>query len=300
MFGTFGKKMPKNNIINFEPHKRLLEKAQQYIDDVELFLAEKESAMPMLIRAMRVADRRLKQRIVLLLGGFAKQEIALPLYRMMTDPAEDEDVRHDAAIQLSVTFPFLKEPRDLVDHLLADLKSEDPELRANAAFALGWKGNDRAVTALIELLYDPDVQVQQSVVNALSNLRDDRILNLMLERLEHGPREQKRTILFNLGRFYSKKEEVIAVYQKYLAHADDGLRFDALVLLGTIIETTDYVHLYRKCLEDSAPRIRELALKKLSELDLDALAELKAEIQLMLSDPNMKVKQAAVKALKKM
>lgn len=290
--------MSKNKIINFEPQDRILEKAQQYIDSVENFLEERETAIPLLLRALRFADRRQKQQIVLLLGGFAKQEIAWPLYKMMSDPVEEEDVRHDASIQLSVTFPFLKEPQALIDRLMEDLKSQDPGLRANAAFALGWEGNGQAAIPLIELLYDPDVQVQQSAVNALSNLRDDRILGLMLERLEHGPREQKRTILYNLWRFYSRREEVIAVYLKYLEHNDDGLRFDALVLIGSMIEIEAYIPMYLNCLKDRDSRIRELALKKLSDLKKNTLLQLKAELEPLLSDPDIKVKQAAVKALK--
>lgn len=290
--------MSNNKIINFEPQDRILEKAQQYIDSVENFLEERETAIPLLLRALKFADRRQKQQIVLLLGGFAKQEIAWPLYKMMSDPVEEEDVRHDASIQLSVTFPFLKEPQALIDRLMEDLKSQDPGLRANAAFALGWEGNGQAAIPLIELLYDPDVQVQQSAVNALSNLRDDRILGLMLERLEHGPREQKRTILYNLWRFYSRREEVIAVYLKYLEHNDDGLRFDALVLLGSMIEIEAYIPMYLNCLKDRDSRIRELALKKLSGLKKNTLFQLKAELEPLLSDPDIQVKQAAVKALK--
>ena len=290
--------MSKNKIINFEPQDRILEKAQQYIDSVENFLEERETAIPLLLRALKFADRRQKQQIVLLLGGFAKQEIAWPLYKMMSDPVEEEDVRHDASIQLSVTFPFLKEPQALIDRLMEDLKSQDPGLRANAAFALGWEGNGQAAIPLIVLLYDPDVQVQQSAVNALSNLRDDRILGLMLERLEHGPREQKRTILYNLWRFYSRREEVIAVYLKYLEHNDDGLRFDALVLIGSMIEIEAYIPMYLNCLKDRDSRIRELALKKLSDLKKNTLLQLKAELEPLLSDPDIKVKQAAVKALK--
>jgi len=289
----------KNKIINFEPQERLLEKAHKYIDDVALFLDDKHNAVPLLLRALKLADRRLKHKILLMLGGFAKQEIVWPLYKMMTDPAEDEDVRHDASIQLSVTLPFLKGSQKLIDRLLGDLKSSDPEIRVNAAFALGWEGNSQAAIPLIELLYDPDIQVQQTAVNALSNLRDDRILNLLLERLEHGPREQKRTILFNLWRFYSKREEVTAVYLKYLEHEDEGLRFDALVLLGSVIETRDHIRVYRRCLKDKAPRIRELALKNLAELEAADLAGLETEIRNLGSDPEMKVKQAAVRVLKK-
>jgi HEAT repeat protein len=289
----------KNKIINFEPQAHLLEKAQKYVDDVALFLDDKQNAVPLLLRAVKLADRRLKHKILLMLGGFAKQEIAWPLYNIMTDPDEDEDVRHDASIQLSVTLPFLKDSQKLIDRLLGDLKSSDPEMRVNAAFALGWEGNSQAAIPLIELLYDTDIQVQQTAVNALSNLRDDRILNLLLERLEHGPREQKRTILFNLWRFYSKREEVTAVYLKYLEHEDEGLRFDALVLLGSVIETRDHIREYCKCLKDREPRIRELALKNLAELDAADLTGLETEIRNLVSDPEMKVKQAAVKVLKK-
>ena len=92
---------------------------------------------------------------------------------------EDEEVRHDAAIQLSVTGSFLREPQALIDQLVAALKNTDPILRAGAAFALGWRGNAAAAIPLIELLYDPDAQVQQAAVNALSNLQDDRIAQLI-------------------------------------------------------------------------------------------------------------------------
>ncbi|HUU80073.1 MAG TPA: HEAT repeat domain-containing protein [Acidobacteriota bacterium] len=170
----------------------------------------------------------------------------------------------------------------------------------HAAFALGWQGNGQAAIPLIELLYDSDIDVQQTAVNALSNLRDDRVLSLMLERLEHGPLEQKRCILFNLWRFYSKQKEVIPVYLKYLDHQDVNLRLDALVLLGLITETREYIPVYRNCLRDEDPYVRALALKRLGELSRQDLLKLKEEIKPMLSDPHMKVKQAALNILKKL
>jgi HEAT repeat protein len=197
--------MKNSNVIDFKPKERLLEKAGSYIESIELFLEEQDEAVPLLLKALEHADHELKHEIILLLGSFAKQEMAWPLYQMITDPDEDEELRRDASIQLSVISPFLKEPQPLIDHLLEDIKSPDPELRLHAAFALGWEGNLQAAIPLIELLYDSDIRVQQTAVDALSNLRDDRILSLMLERLEHGPMEQKRCILLNLWRFYSRR-----------------------------------------------------------------------------------------------
>ena len=292
--------MKNSNVINFEPKERLFEKAGSYIESIELFLEERDKAVPLLLKALKHADHELKHEIIFLLGNFAKQEVAWPLYQMLTDPDEDEEIRRDASIQLSVISPFIKEPQPLIDRLLEDIKSPDPELRLHAAFALGWEGNARAAIPLIELLYDSDIRVQQTVVNALSNLRDDRILNLMLERLEHGPKEQKRCILFNLWRFYSKRDEVVSVYLKYVDHEDDDLRFDALVLLATMTEAREHIATYRKCLSDKDARIRALALKELNEVRREDLLGLKEEIEGMLSDPDMKVKHGALKVLKKL
>lgn len=292
--------MKKGKVITFEPKERLFKKANSYIESLELFLEEHDKAVPLLLKALKYANDELKQEIIMLLGSFAKQEVAQPLYQIIADPNENEEIRHSASIQLSVIFSFLPDPQPLIDHLLEDLKSPDPKLRVYASFALGWEGNIQAAIPLIQLLYDSDIDVQTTAVNALSNLRDDRIFDLMVERMENGPREQKRCILFNLWRFYSKQKEVISVYLNYLDHEDPELRFDALVLLRSVTETDDYVPAYRKCLRDTNPRIRALALKELNEASKDKLLGLKKEIEAMLSDPDMEVKQAAVKILAKL
>ncbi|MBL7178815.1 MAG: HEAT repeat domain-containing protein [Pseudomonadota bacterium] len=291
--------MTKRKVIDFESPERLLEKAGRYIESMELFFQEKDRAIPVLLKALKYAHNKLKRNIILLLGGFAKQEVVWSLYQIMMDPQEDEEVRHFASVQLSVTLPFLKERQILIDKLLGALKHYDPEVRMNAAFALGWEGNAQAAIPLIELLYDTDIQVQQTAVNALSNFRDDRIFNLMLERLQHGPLEQQRCILYNLWRFYGKHREVEAVYSQYLKHRDADLRLDALVLLGLIARPETHLAAYLKCLKDSNPRIRAMALKQIGVAGLEKLAGLKDEIKAMLSDSDMEVKQAAIKILKK-
>ena len=287
-------------VVDFESRERLLKKVESYIESIELFLEEQDQAVPLFLKALKYADQELKHEIILLLGSWAKQEVAWPLYEILTDRKENKDIRNSASIELSVIFPFLKEPQPLLDRLLKDLKSPDAELRIYVAFALGWEGNTQAAIPLIELLYDPDIRVQQTAVNALSNMRDDRIFSLMLERLEHGPFEQKRCILLNLWRFHSKQKEVISVYLKYLNHENADLRFNTLVLLGSITEAKDYVSVYRGCLRDKDPRIRALALKKLNEVNREDLLGFKEEIEEMLSEPDMKVKQAAINILKRL
>jgi HEAT repeat protein len=239
--------MKKNAVIELEPKARILEKARKYIESIESFLDDGDQAASLLLRAMKHADRDLKREIMLVLGSFAKEKVLWPLYDLMTDSLEDEDIRHDAAIQLSAIGPLIKNPQPLIDRLLEEIKSSDPERRLHATFAIGWEGNFQAATSLIGRLYDADTRVQQTAVNALCNLRDDRILDLLVDRLEHGPVEQKSTILFNLWRFDSKGERVRQIYLKCLEHEAPDIRFEALVCLGPITETRDYPQVYRKC-----------------------------------------------------
>ena len=93
---------------------------------------------------------------------------------------------------------------------------------------------------------------------------------------------------------------MVAVYLKYLNHENADLRFDSLALLGLVTETREHIPVYRKCLSDNDPRIRALALKDLAKLRGDDLLALKEEIEAMLSDPDMKVKKAALNILKKL
>jgi len=135
--------------------------------------------------------------------------------------------------------------------------------------------------------------VQQAAVNALSNLNDGRIFGLMVDRLKNGPFQQKKTILFNLIKFNRKRDEVISVYLKYLEHPHDELRFDALLLLGSLVEPIDYQEIYLKCLDDRYSQIRSLALQRLSNLPASLLIKMMDKIETMLMDPDPEIKKQA-------
>lgn len=293
--------MKKNRVIEFDSKRRILERAKKYVESVELFLDEGDQAVSLMLRALKHADGELKREVMFVLGTFAKEKVIWPLVEMMIDASENDEFRNDAAIQLSVIGPLLTDSQLLIDRLLEEIQSSDIERRLHATFAIGWRGNVRAALPLIERLYDSDSRVQETAVNALCNLRDDKILHLLVDRLEHGPMQQKRIILFNLWRFSSKKEEVTEIYRKYLDHESSELRFDALVCLGRVTDVRQYVEIYRKCLKDKEERVRELALKRLTEEGGESILQsFRAEIQTLLDAPEFKVKKAALRALKKL
>src|SRR4026209_1236122 len=109
--------MKKNRVIKFDSKERILKAAKNYVESVDTFFDESDRAIPLLLKAMKLADRDFKREIMLLLGSFAKEAVVGQLFEMMTDSSQADAIRHDAGIQLSVIAPFLKNPQELANRL---------------------------------------------------------------------------------------------------------------------------------------------------------------------------------------
>ncbi|MEJ2037907.1 MAG: HEAT repeat domain-containing protein [Desulfosarcinaceae bacterium] len=282
-------------IIRFDAHDRLLAKARAYISAPDEMMQAPGEAITLLFKAFKVADEELKLKIVLMLGTLARPQVIWPLYKLMHDDQESESIRHAAAIQLSVIGEILENPKPLVQQLKQDLRSENAFTRACSAFALGWEGNRAAVFALIEKLYDDDPEVQQAAVNSLANLNDERLFDLLVERLQNGTREQKRSILYNLYRFTARKSEVIRIYKSYILGCDHSLAYDALAIFETIADPISNLVIYRQCLKNADPRLRELSLARLLATRSPRLAILEPDVGPLIKDPDPRVRQAAIR-----
>lgn len=78
------------------------------------------------------------------------------------------------------------------------------------------------------------------------------------------------------------------------------LRFAALVCLKPITDGGNYVDVYRKCLADQDSRIRAFAWNRLADEAAESdLQSIRAEVDALLNNPDMGVKRAAVKILRK-
>jgi HEAT repeat protein len=287
--------MQKNNVIQFDPKSFLLEKIDSYLESSEKFWKEKDQAVPFLLKSLKEVDNELKQKIILLLGGSAKEDVAWPLYRIMSNPKENDEIRYISSIQLRLIFPSIETPDPLILQLIDDLDTDDSDLRIYAAGALGWEGNFKAAIPLISLVFDSDMDVAHAAINALTDIGDDRIFSLFEDRLEHGSIELKRCILFNLWHLKSKKQHVISVYLRFLEHKDPDLRYDSLLLLRSVMDPLDCLTPYQKCLSDEDPRIRLLALERLGEIDRGDLLKFKKKIKALITDPDFDVQAAAKK-----
>ncbi len=277
-------------IIPFDLNQRLLDQAQFYIKNPSKILEEREKAVPLLLKALKAGDLELRRQIILLLCSIAKEDIYWPLYEIMKDENESDELRDQAAIHLAVIGPFLDDPQGLVRRLIADISSGDREIKTRAIMALGWEGNLMAVVPLIECMYEKDLEVQELAVNALCNLKDSRLMGLLADRIKTCSFDQKRAILFNLWRFKDKEDEVAKIYKKELESGDPALKLDILILLGQIKARPENESVYRELLKDKSSRVRAMALERLGELGALSYEELLP----FLDDTSMEVKRAAL------
>lgn len=284
-------------VIPFNNQERVLSKVRSYLSALDRLVQDGEEAVDLLVSALGFADNDLKLKIVLMLGTMPYHLVAWPLYKVMSDIGLNESIRHAAAVQLSLVGAQTRDNDALVDNLLADLGHPDPTIRANAAFALGWEGNQRAVPGLVDALCDKDMEVQQAAVSALSNIRDDRLFVFLADRLKRGGKEQQRCILYHLGEFSSRRKDVERICTRYLTHIDPDLRYDALVVLDAISFDDKPLHLYATCLHDKDERIREQALHYLAKADDQHLDEVVQHVHPLLTDHSPTIRQAAIRLM---
>lgn len=289
--------MDHEKVIPFNSKQRLIDRAVLYLDEYESSLTCPDHAVSVLIKTLKIADRHLKHRIISLFGGQNISELVWPLYQLMVDEEESEDIRHHASVQLNIVATGLKDPQRLIEYLTKDLKHPKAFTRSLAVFALGWEGNLTAAIALIEKLYDPDTEVQQAAVDALSNLGDQRIFPFLVERLEYAPLDLKKVILYNLASFTDYHEQVIEIYNKYMDHDDPELRCDALAVMGSIAASEVFMAAIQRGLKDPHRQVKTLCLENLSDFSAEELVSISSEIAALTTDSEPAVRQAAKKLI---
>jgi HEAT repeat protein len=284
-------------IIRFDSRERLLDRICDYVTAVDTLIRDGDRAIDLLLRGFPFADNDLKVKIVIMLGTLANERAAWNLLDIMCNSNLGESIRQAAAIQISVVGGLLHDATALTDKLIGALENPSAFTRANAVFALGWDGNLRAAPVLIDCLADEDIEVQQAAVNALSNLRDDRLFPLLAQRLQQGSKDQQRSILYNLGHFPSKQGEVVQICKAFVYHTDADLRYDALVVLNGMTDALEYLSLYEHCLSDNDPRIREWVLTRLAAIDRGKLTGLNRKVRQLVADRSEAVRQAATRLI---
>jgi HEAT repeat protein len=207
--------------------------------------------------------------------GDAPEALAVGLLERARDPARAPDGR-DAYAALYAALFASQRPHDA---LLAALASDAEHERIVAARALGWRGNDQAVDALVRSLDGEPPAVQAAAAEALGEIGGQRAEAALIALLETEPASRLREAAVRGIRGASGEAAEAAVIAQLKAGA--GPRLAALACLRGFdaLRSTAPV---RRCLTDTDPRVRLLALSVLElhggeSQDLAAVRELCAD-----------------------
>ncbi|MCB2145033.1 MAG: HEAT repeat domain-containing protein [Deltaproteobacteria bacterium] len=278
--------------------ERLIEKARNYLADMEAFLSNTPDAVAILLDALPHADTALILKMLPLLGFAGKDRVLWPLYNLMRG-SKDESVCRSAAIQLGLAASLSNDPSALKAELIKNLSHPKASVRSSCALALGWEGNWPAAESLMAHISDPDRNVQSAVVAALTSVGDLRLFDLLTARLEIGTVEEQRCILLNLWRFGEKTPQVEDVYLGSLETLSPDLRVDVLSGLAMVPLSATILKRYRQLLVEENLRVRLQVLENLAAEDPFDYALLKDILYVLLADKDVQIRQAATRLLAK-
>jgi HEAT repeat protein len=280
------------NVVPFDSKERISSLVRSYLVDLNRFTREKSKAVALFLRALRVLDISVCREIFFVLGAVAKEETAMPIYELMQESDAPDEIKDYAAVHLSVIGPFLNHPQQLLSHLLSDVAHGEHERRVRAILAIGWEGNLVAALPLIDCIYDEDQEIQEVAISALCNLQERRVVRLLIDRLLTCSKDVKKAILLNLWRFLETAPEIVPLYLKELQFGDEEIKPGLIALLKQF-EMHGYEQELRGLLSHDDQEIRATAVEILARqgcLDVQ-------ELRVLVDDPAMSVKRAAIKAL---
>ncbi|MEW6381536.1 MAG: HEAT repeat domain-containing protein [bacterium] len=159
---------------------------------------------------------------------------------------------------------IISHPVNAVEPLIADLKDQDPQVREDAAEALGKIKNVRAVEPLIAALKDESPKVRENAAEALGRIRDAGAVNSLIVALQdedRNVREEAAEALGRIGKAGAAVEPLIAA----LRDEDQEVREEAAEALGKIKDLRAVEPLIA-ALKDEEPEVKENAARALRKI----------------------------------
>jgi len=177
---------------------------------------------------------------------------------------------------------------DLVAPLIHD---PSPEVRAEAASAIGRLGDADAAMLLFELLADESELIQESAMGALSRMPRERVTPLLLRALESDDEQVRIRAAETLGLL--RDPATAAALVRLADDAREDVRRAAVKALGEL-EAEGVADLLRRSLGDPSSRVRQQAALSLGkQQDPEATDDLIP----LLADPDPRMRFVALRAL---
>jgi HEAT repeat protein len=173
--------------------------------------------------------------------------------------------------------------------LIALIKSGDTGVRCQAIGLTGDIGYKEASDALIEALFDPEVQAAAAL--AQESIQDKRAINGLLRVIEHGNDLARKNAASALGKFQLR--EHIPILIKLLDDKAAGPRYSAVYWLGETKDRT-LLPVIARLLDDTDAFVRGAAAEAIGKLDG---TEYFGRLAKLIDDSEKEVRKMAAEAL---
>jgi HEAT repeat protein len=160
----------------------------------------------------------------------------------------------------------MSEHEKTLTEYIKELESEDPNVRIEAAVALGDWGNDRAVTPLIDILFHPDENTRRASARALKEISNRRSVEpLITVLLDDTSAEVRAEAAFALGYFTRLTFEIDGLLSA-LKDEHYLVRQNVAFALGRIKRRKAVKSLIEALQSDDNFHVREMAAWALGEI----------------------------------
>jgi len=220
-------------------------------------IGDPKAVLPLCQLLSRKVSYKVRMAVVEALGNFRDPRAIKPLIDVMKDKFSAE--RHLAME------PLVKIGTSSLEPLLAELKSDDPDVVRIAAAALVKIGDPRATESLIELFKTTDSNaVRISLVAALGKIGDKKVIPALLEALSDELPVVRRLAAASLEKIGQPAVDELI---KILKSSDSpALRKSVALVLGKIGDAQAVPPLIT-ALEDSDDHVRIASAQALGRLD---------------------------------
>jgi len=160
--------------------------------------------------------------------------------------------------------------RDSLAQLVAYLRDDDEEVRAQAALTLREHvGDPVAREALLEALHDPARRVNVNALLALKSVDDDDVTETVVALFDESDDDHVRaTVLSALHGTTGHRDEVTVVIERALADPCDRVRANALEALATLDLPPDLVRRWvMRLVDDPDNRVRANVARALGTVE---------------------------------
>jgi HEAT repeat protein len=177
---------------------------------------------------------------------------------------------------------------DLVAPLIHD---PSPEVRAEAAAAIGRLGDEDAAMLLFELLGDENELIQESAMGALSRMSPERVVPLLLQALSSDDTAVRVRAAETLGLL--REPKTAPPLMTLAGDSREAVRRAALKALGEI-DAPGVGDLLRAALRDGSSLVRQQAVLSLGKRQE---VETAPDLVPLLDDPDPRMRFVALRAL---